>query len=75
MSATACASATLPYDPRANVYQRKARPEQKIDAAALIMASGGADGQADALCIRSRGIQFVGPRQSMGHVVAAGLCC
>ena len=35
-----CIGNVARYDPQANVYQRKARPEQKIDAAALIMALG-----------------------------------
>ncbi len=50
------------YDARANVYPRKARPEQKIDAAvALIMAIGRCMAAKPAVSIyESRGLLFVG---------------
>ena len=50
------------YDARANVYPRKARPEQKIDAAvSLIMAIARCMAAKPARSVyESRGIQFVG---------------
>ena len=50
------------YDARANVYPRKARPEQKIDAAvALIMAIARCMASQPARSVyETRGLTFVG---------------
>jgi phage terminase large subunit-like protein len=50
------------YDARANVYPRKARPEQKIDAAvALIMAIARCMAAKPRVSVyETRGLEFVG---------------